>query len=165
MKFTHRVQYPRTVEEILQMLRDPRFHALRDAQLHAVTEPVQEVDDGFVIRSSAQVDLDRLPSPARKFAKSAPQVTIEEKWDADEASAHTVVKVASFPVSVDFDSQLLPTEEGCERRLEGDVNVRIPLVGAKLEKQALAHLDRINEVEDVCVRQYWEQLEMGGNHE
>ena len=156
MKFTHKLFYPRSVEDTVEMMRDPRFHQLRDGQLHAHTEPVEEVDGGFVIRTLAQVDPDSLPSAVRKFAKGAPEVAVEEKWDADDASARTVVKVGSFPVSVSFDSQLLPAEGGCERRLEGEVSVRIPLVGAKLEKQAVAHIDQINAVEERIAQQYWD---------
>lgn len=172
MKFTHKLFYPRSVEETVQMMRDQRFHALRDQQLRSHTQPVEVTDGAFVIRTTAQVDASALPAAVRKFAKGAPTVEVEERWDADEASARTAVKIGSFPVSVSFDSQLLPAEGGCERRLEGDVSVRIPLVGAKLEKQAVAHIDQINAIEARAAEQYWDgqqaaqtEESVGGSHE
>ena len=67
----------------------------------------------------------------------------------DEAGARsrTRVTVEGAPVSVEATSTLAPADAGSVRVVTGNVSVRVPLLGGRIEKEAVAHLGRVVEHE------------------
>ncbi|MDO5722722.1 MAG: DUF2505 domain-containing protein [Actinomycetaceae bacterium] len=158
MKFKVTIPYPRAVEDTLAMLQDQRFHSIRDRKLSASTSPVQNTSGGFKFTTSSDVDLQQAPAAVRKLVKGSNLgVQVVEEWDTTAATATTTAEVSGAPVSLHFTSRLLPATQGCERVLEGEVKVRIPLVGGAIEKQALGYIYRVKEFEGECAQEYWSQ--------
>ena len=56
------------------------------------------------------------------------------------ATAHTEVAVGGAPVSAAVDSTLTPDGDGCARALNGTITVNVPLVGGRVEKEAVARV-------------------------
>ena len=55
--------------------------------------------------------------------------------------------VDGAPVSVEATSTLAPADAGSVRVVTGNVSVRVPLLGGRIEKEAVAHLGRVVERE------------------
>lgn len=51
-------------------------------------------------------------------------------------------------MSVEATSTLTGTGTGCSRAVSGNVSVRVPLLGGRIEKEAVAHLGRVVEREE-----------------
>ncbi|MDK7160746.1 DUF2505 domain-containing protein, partial [Pauljensenia sp. UMB3104] len=70
------------------------------------------------------------------------------------ATSRTSVTVDGAPVSVEATSTLAPVEAGCTRDVTGNVSVRVPLLGGRIEKEAVAHLGRVVEREQALATQW-----------
>ena len=73
------------------------------------------------------------------------------------ARSRSTVTVEGAPVSFRAVSVLSPSGEGAERHVTGDVSVRIPLLGGRIEKEAVAHLGRVVEREQALATQWLEE--------
>ena len=148
MEFTQSVSYPGTVEEVVAMYLTPDYQQRRFGSF--VVEGSESVAvEGERITFSGTARPELLPAAAARFVKGALRVSFAEEWRRDEAVARsrTTVTVDGAPVSVEASSALSPSEEGCVRQVRGNLSVRIPLLGGRIEKEAVAHLGRVVERE------------------
>lgn len=95
--------------------------------------------EGYSAVTDFRVDPDRLPSVAQRFIKSGIHVTMHAKWQGNR-------------VDYSFDMHGLPvqiflretaTESGNDStrlKAEGELTVKVPIVGAKLESQAARYV-------------------------
>ena len=60
-------------------------------------------------------------------------------------------------MSVEATSTLTATDAGCTREVTGNVSVRVPLLGGRIEKEAVAHLGRDVEREQALATQWLEE--------
>ena len=148
MEFTQSISYPSTVEEVVAMYLTPDYQQRRFGSF--VVEGSESVAvEGERITFSGTARPELLPAAAARFVKGALRVSFAEEWRRDEAVARsrTTVTVDGAPVSVEASSALSPSEEGCVRQVRGNLSVRIPLLGGRIEKEAVAHLGRVVERE------------------
>ena len=148
MEFTQSVSYPGTVEEVVAMYLTPDYQQRRFGSF--VVEGSESVSvEGERITFSGTARPELLPAAASRFVKGALHISFTEEWTRDEAGARsrTRVTVDGAPVSVEATSALTPTESGCTREVSGNLSVRIPLLGGRIEKEAVAHLGRVVERE------------------
>ena len=148
MEFTQSVSYPGTVEEVVAMYLTPDYQQRRFGSF--VVEGSESVAvEGERITFSGTARPELLPAAASRFVKGALHISFTEEWTRDEAGARsrTRVTVEGAPVSVEATSALTPTESGCTREVSGNLSVRIPLLGGRIEKEAVAHLGRVVERE------------------
>lgn len=148
MEFTQSVSYPGTVEEVVAMYLTPGYQQRRFGSF--VVEGSESVAvEGERITFSGTARPELLPAAASRFVKGALHISFTEEWTRDEAGARsrTRVTVDGAPVSVEATSALTPTESGCTREVSGNLSVRIPLLGGRIEKEAVAHLGRVVERE------------------
>ena len=158
MEFTQSVSYPGTVEEVVAMYLTPDYQQRRFGSF--VVEGSESVAvEGERITFSGTARPDLLPAAASRFVKGALHISFTEEWTRDEAGAtsRTSVTVDGAPVSVEATSTLAPADAGCIRDVTGNVSVRVPLLGGRIEKEAVAHLGRVVEREQALAANWLEE--------
>lgn len=63
------------------------------------------------------------------------------------ARSRSTLTVEGAPVSFDAASVLSPADGGCTRAVKGNVSVRIPLFGGRIEREAVTHAGTVIEHE------------------
>lgn len=134
-------EYQGTVEQVHDALRDERYWLARladsgadDATLDALTVG----DDGSVaVRTTQILRADRLPGVVTQFHRGDLSIEREETWspvDGGEATASVVGAIPGAPVSLTGTGRLAPAgDSGARLTFKATVEVRIPLVGGKIE--------------------------------
>ena len=158
MQFTQSISYPGTVDEVVAMYLTPAYLERRFGQF--VVEGSQAVSvEGERVSFAGTVRPELIPAAAARFVKSDLRITFTEEWARGEAGAtsRTSVTVDGTPVSVEATSTLAPAEAGSVRDVTGNVSVRVPLLGGRIEKEAVAHLGRVVEREQALAAQWLEE--------
>ena len=158
MQFTQSVSYPGTVDEVVAMYLTPAYLERRFGQF--VVEGSQTVSvEGERVSFAGTVHPELIPAAAARFVKSDLRISFTEEWATNEAGAtsRTSVTVDGAPVSVEATSTLAPAEAGSVRDVTGNVSVHVPLLGGRIEKEAVAHLGRVVESEQALTTQWLEE--------
>ena len=158
MQFTQSVSYPGTVDEVVAMYLTPAYLERRFDQF--VVEGSQAVSvEGERVSFAGTVRPELIPAAAARFVKSDLRISFTEEWARGEAGAtsRTSVTVDGAPVSVEASSTLAPAEAGSVRDVTGNVSVHVPLLGGRIEKEAVAHLGRVVESEQALAAQWLEE--------
>ena len=130
------LRYPgRTVEKVRAMLADPQFRqaVCTFQQVEDSVVTIEEFDDG-----SMTVDLDRtygaalVPSFARKFVGATIDLVQREEWSTP-TEATFEVSIPGKPGEMNGTAKLVQDGPDTVENIAMDVQVPIPLVGAKLE--------------------------------
>ena len=148
LEFSQSVTYPGTVDEVVAMFLSPGYQERRFGSF-VVEGSSSAVVEGDRITFSGTVRPELIPSAASRFIKGDMRVSFVEEWSRDEAVARSrsTVTVEGAPVSFRAVSVLSPSGQGAERHVTGDVSVRIPLLGGRIEKEAVARAGRVIERE------------------
>ena len=155
MEFTQSVSYPGTVEEVVAMYLTPDYQQRRFGSF--VVEGSESVAvEGERITFSGTARPELLPAAASRFVKGALHISFTEEWTAG-ARSRTRVTVDGAPVSVEATSTLAPADAGSVRVVTGNVSVRVPLLGGRIEKEAVAHLGRVVEREQALAANWLEE--------
>ena len=155
MQFTQSVSYPGTVDEVVAMYLTPAYLERRFGQF--VVEGSQAVSvEGERVSFAGTVRPELIPAAAARFVKSDLRISFTEEWARDEAGAtsRTSVTVDGAPVSVEATSTLSPSDAGSAREVSGNLSVRVPLLGGRIEKEAVSHLGRVVEREQALAAQW-----------
>ena len=158
MQFTQSVSYPGTVDEVVAMYLTPDYLERRFGQF--VVEGSQAVSvEGERVSFAGTVRPELIPAAAARFVKSDLRIAFTEEWATNEAGAtsRTSVTVDGAPVSVEATSTLSPSDAGSAREVSGNLSVRVPLLGGRIEKEAVAHLGRVVEREQALATQWLEE--------
>ena len=158
MQFTQSVSYPGTVDEVVAMYLTPAYLERRFGQF--VVEGSQTVSvEGERVSFAGTVRPELIPAAAARFVKSDLRIAFTEEWTTNEAGAtsRTSVTVDGAPVSVEATSTLTPSDAGSAREVSGNLSVRVPLLGGRIEKEAVAHLGRVVESEQALAAQWLEE--------
>ena len=132
MKLDYTHTYAAAPERVIALLRDPEF--LADVARHAgALEHSSDVTpDAIRLRMRLPV-----PSQLTKFVGQSVQLQqvfrFEPPRDDDVIVGSVDVDVPGMPVDVNADAEMRPTPEGTTGSYTGDVKVKIPLVGKKVE--------------------------------
>ena len=158
MQFTQSVSYPGTVDEVVAMYLTPAYLERRFGQFVVEGSATVSVE-GQRVSFTGTVRPELIPAAAARFVKSDLRITFTEEWTTNEAEAtsRTSVTVDGAPVSVEATSTLADTEAGSVRVVTGNVSVRVPLLGGRIEKEAVAHLGHVVEREQALATQWLEE--------
>ena len=158
MEFSQSVTYPGTVDEVVAMFLSSGYQERRFGSF-VVEGSSSTVVEGERITFSGTVRPELIPAAAARFVKSDLRISFTEEWATNEAGAtsRTSVTVDGAPVSVEATSTLAPAEAGSVRDVTGNVSVRVPLLGGRIEKEAVAHLGRVVEREQALAAQWLEE--------
>lgn len=139
--FDMSTDYGATVEEVLRAFGDEAYWLARlaDSGADDATLDSMRVEDGTIDVITTQVlRSDRLPGVVTQFHRGDLCVRREETWDPIDNGAATATVVGSIldaPAALTGTAVLEPVAEsgGARLKFRATVEVRIPLVGGKLE--------------------------------
>ncbi|MDO5676661.1 MAG: DUF2505 domain-containing protein [Propionibacteriaceae bacterium] len=147
LDYTH--SYAANPEQVVGLLRNPDFIADVARHAGATEHTVDITEEASTLTMSLPV-----PASIAKFVGSSLKMKQVFRFDAPRAdgSIHGTVDVdvPGMPIDVNANAAMLPQPDGTTQgRYTGDLKVKIPLVGKKVEgqvepyiKQAFAGLER-----------------------
>jgi hypothetical protein len=134
MKFSQQLTYDAPPADVLAMLADPAF---REKVCVAMSAVRHEVDiDGSGAGMTVVVDQtqpgDGIPSFAKKFVGDEIQIVQRESWK-NASSATLLVQIPGKPGDFKGGIDLAGDDDGTVETVAGDIKVKIPMIGGKLE--------------------------------
>lgn len=139
MKFSYSQKFHKDKDTVLNMLCDPEYHqGLQDALGSWDFKEIELDDDGtkFRIKYSYYVKSDiPMPGFAKKVLGENTFATQTETWDRSTGKGTVDVEPRGLPGRIHCDLIIEDNGDGtATKRFDWDINVKIPLVGGKLEK-------------------------------
>ncbi|QWW19135.1 DUF2505 domain-containing protein [Schaalia sp. 19OD2882] len=158
MDFTRTLSYPALPDEVAAMCLDEAYSHLRASK--AGMSEVEVSTRGTTVTTTIvvptqnipQIALMRLPEGAR------PTLVLTDTWARGEDGLwHGTfsVEVPHMPVEARAESVLRPTGQTATlREMTGQVHVRVPLFGPRIETQVLDRLDVLLRAEVDCATEW-----------
>jgi hypothetical protein len=141
------IRYPADPETVFEMLCDREFQERKcraTGALAFTVDVVRHGDGSATISTQRTMPTDSFPEFVRSFVGDSVQLVEVGAWrpaDQDGTRSGTLsVEIAGTPVQMSATLRLRP--DGGERRpatvqtVEGELRVKVPLVGGKIEKAA-----------------------------
>lgn len=132
--------YEGSVEQVHQAFCDEQYWLARLADSGADDADLNSLrisaDGGVDVETTQVLRADRLPALVTQFHRGDLRIHRMESWTplVDGTSAATVGgSIAGAPVSLTGDAQLIPSDARAHLAFRATVEVRIPLVGGKVE--------------------------------
>ncbi|GAB2977932.1 DUF2505 domain-containing protein [Actinotalea caeni] len=149
--FQARTTYDAPVAEVAAMMADPAFVERKVAASRPVSSTVDVTttpDGGFTVSTRRALPTSDLPAAAQRLVGATLELTLVERWgpaEADGSRRGTVeLDVVGKPASASGTATLAPGQPGQTVLVyEGTVEARIPLVGGKIEEQAVTQVQRV----------------------
>ncbi|AQT78568.1 hypothetical protein B1R94_03870 [Mycolicibacterium litorale] len=138
--FDMATDYEGSVEQVYEAFRDEQYwlSRLADSGADDATLNVLRVSPagGVDVETTQVLRADRLPALVTQFHRGDLQIHRMESWTAlvdGKAVATVGGSIAGAPVSLTGDAQLIPSDARAHLAFRATVEVRIPLVGGKVE--------------------------------
>ncbi len=153
--FQATITYDASVEAVAAMLADPAFVERKVAAsrpLSSAVDVTTAADGGFTVTTQRALPTDDLPSAVQNLIGRSIELRLVEAWgpaQADGGRAGTVtLDVVGKPASARGTARLGSGGPGQSVLVyDGQVEARIPLVGRKIEEQAVAQVQTVLELE------------------
>jgi len=127
------------VEEVFAILTSPEWPARKAAELRdgsAVVEREEHPDGGVRLVVSRELP-SGVPGFLERFLPADGQVVQTDEWGpaaGGERHGRWSVSIPGAPASLGGTMRLEPTATGSRYAIEGDVTVKVPLIGGKAER-------------------------------
>ncbi|WP_343708667.1 DUF2505 domain-containing protein [Mycobacterium sp.] len=138
--FDMSTDYPKSVEAVLRAFGEEQYWLARLADSGAddsTLDSIDVCDDGAIDVITTQVlRADRMPAVVTQFHRGDLRIRREERWEpiVDGSATATVSgSILDSPASLTGTAVLEPLDGGARLNLRTTVEVKIPLVGGKLE--------------------------------
>ncbi len=144
--FDMSTDYGVTVEEVLRAFSDEEYWLARLADSGADDTTLDSIQVGGPSGNDGSIDVittqvlraDRLPGLITQFHRGALRIRREERWEPianGSATANVTGSILDSPASLTGNAVLEPVAEtgGARMKLRATIEVRVPLVGGKLE--------------------------------
>lgn len=131
MKLTHSVRYDAPLADVHAMLMDPAFRE-KSARSQGLTDLVVAVK-GDSVRVDMEQPTTDLPGFARKIVGESSKVVQAETWNGTD-TADFSIRMPPLPGGIEGTRALTSDGDATIDTFDGEAQVRIPLVGGKLEK-------------------------------
>lgn len=141
--------FPRTPLELVELMLSEEYQRLRSERLGGLEVPTVERSDGKAsVRFRRRLPLDSLPGPLRSLAGSG-EVTQIERWEviAAERCTATWTTEAAMPGTASGTFEVVPAEGGSRYTVVATVDVKVPLIGGRIAKEAEGHVVGLVEAE------------------
>jgi hypothetical protein len=159
--FDASADYPATVEQVHRAFTDDHYWLDRLSQSgadEATLDSMDIYDDGSVAVVTTQVlRASRLPGLVSQFHRGDLAIVRTESWSAveDERAEATVLgEIEDAPVSLKGNALLAAHSDGARLTFNTEVEVRIPLVGGKIEDFIRGHLSSLVAAEQAFTTQW-----------
>jgi carbon monoxide dehydrogenase subunit G len=140
MQITSTLTFAAPPETVAAMLVNPAFYEHVAAEIHAQTVASTPVDQGL-----STVFTVKTPEVAKRILGATMTVTQTVTWQpaTPPSEGDMTLKVAGVPAAAEGPLTLSPSDGGSSMTYNADFNVRIPLVGKKIEQMAQSNITRI----------------------
>jgi hypothetical protein len=134
MKIRHEISYDAGPAEVYAMLADPAFRQRSCDAMGVLSAEVsvEPAGDGMKVHIDQVQPTSGIPSFARAFAGDTTRAVQVEEW-ADPTRATMTVETPGKPAEISGTLTLAPSGAGTVETFEGEVRVKVPLIGGKLE--------------------------------
>lgn len=147
--------YDSSVEVVLAAFADEQYWLARLAESGAdeaiLDELAVSADGAILVRTTQVLHRNKLPGVVAQFHRGDLRITRREQWSAvSDGTAGATVSgaIPGAPVSLNGDAMLAPLDVGSARlALRASVDVRVPLVGSKIEKMLGGQLTELMQIE------------------
>ena len=135
MKVTHIATYDAPAAEVYAMLTDPAFRekASEATGVVSVEVTVEAEGKGQVVTLDQVQPTEGVPSFAKKFAGETTHVIAVESWSSPDEAA-LKVDTPGRPTDLHGIYRLEESGGKTHQRFEGEIKVKVPILGGKLEK-------------------------------
>lgn len=149
MKIASEISYAGPIDDVIEVLNSRELADARAKKLGLKEHDFAQGEIGGQPQSTfkATVPAEQLPQQARSFLSKGVSVTIvatPRRVDGGAAIAHDV-QIKGVPASVDLAIMLADAGATTPGKISGDVNVKIPFVGSKIEKMVAAKFSKVLE--------------------
>lgn len=138
--FDMATEYGGSVEQVHRAFRDERYWLARltdsGADDYSLDSMAVDADGGIDVVTRQTLRADRLPAVVTQFHRGDLSFLREEVWSpVHDGQATAMVKgsIPGAPASLTGNARLLPAGDGARLELTVEVEVRVPLVGGKIE--------------------------------
>jgi Protein of unknown function (DUF2505) len=140
--FDMATEYGGSVEQVHRAFSDERYWLARltdsGADVYSLDSMVVDEDGGIDIVTTQTLRADRLPGMVTQFHRGDLSFVREETWSPvrdGQATATIKGSINGAPATLSGTAELVPADSGSGSRLEftASVEVRVPLVGGKIE--------------------------------
>ena len=140
MELRAETDYPAPPEAVFALLCDEAFRSAVCEATHALSHHVEVgTSDGDVTVRTTRVMPAEVPDFVRRIVGETLTVEQAERWGPAEASgarsAGITVTVTGQPAGMTGSRRLEGTANGTHESVRGDVKVRVPFVGARIEPE------------------------------
>lgn len=135
MRIEASTTYPGELGRVREVLVSEEL-AHKRAEAAKASSPIHHLE-GNTATTTIEIPLDKVPDMARPFLKGTKQVTVTQVWEetqGDIARAQFSIDTGSLPVTVSLTQTLTGAGETTQCSFQGDLKVKIPLFGSKIEK-------------------------------
>ena len=147
-RFRHELRYDADPDAVFGMLTDPAFRerVCRSQQARECRVEVTPLGQGATVVVDQVRPVDGVPGFARRFVGDRIQVVQREQWSGS-SSADLDVTIPDRPGRLLGTVTLAADGAGTVETVDGDLEVRIPVVGGRLEELVAALLGEALRVE------------------
>jgi uncharacterized protein YndB with AHSA1/START domain len=134
MQLTHTATFEATAAEVYAMLTDPGFRERAAAATGVISAEVsvEESGGGHVVTVDQVQPTDGVPSFAKKFAGETTRAVQTETWSSP-TRADLSVRTPGRPTEISGTLTLEESGGTTTKTFTGEVKVKVPLIGSKLE--------------------------------
>lgn len=166
MRINQTLIYPITPENLVAILSSEEFIMARftkmgltpkisisETPLNTFSSPQEPA---HTVRTALSIPATILPPQVRSFVPATIQAALVETFTpaGEEWHVNTALELESLPISAHGTSILRSVTDGTERVVEGEIHVKIPFIGRKVEEQLGQHLDEAADAEVQAVRDW-----------
>ena len=144
MRIHETTTYPAPLADVVDALISRELAEAR-ARAFKAEQPRHTVD-GLTATTVVPIPADQVPDFARPFLKNTSEITITQEWDGrGPAKAHAPfnVNVGKLPVVITLAQDLVADGETTRCTFSGELKVKIPIVGGRVEKKIAEQLTKL----------------------
>lgn len=158
-KFEYTEHFDVTTTQAHAALTDEALWAERTEEVagRATIDYVQRPDGGFEVTISEGVGAQVLPGLVKKVIRGDLTITRKDSWgplEGDRARGTLDGGATGLPTKVRGTFELAPSGSGSKLTLTGTAEVKVPLVGGKIEKMVVDMIGKMVHTESKQAREY-----------
>jgi hypothetical protein len=137
--------YPLAPLDLVTLMHSAEFQEARAERLGGIGVPtVTREGDVVVVRFPRRLPLDDLPGPLRSLAGTG-EVTQVERWETitPERCAATWASESRLPGTAGGTFEVLPHDGGSTYVVVATVEIKVPLIGGRISKEAEAQVVKL----------------------
>ena len=148
--------FPRTPRALVELMLSDDYQRLRGERLGGTAPPTVTRDgDTATVRFPRRLPLESLPGPLRSLAGTG-EITQVEQWQtiSDERCHATWHSESALPGKASGTFEVVPDGSGARYTVTATVDIKVPLIGGRISKEAEAQVVKLIESEMELATEY-----------